>query len=67
MIARLTLPFTILFMVLGSLLFFNGIFHVLFYLIDDKPMLSGLRHLNWISLFLGIGIFYIGLLRMSRK
>lgn len=38
---------------IGSILLVNGLFHVSFYLLDDKALFEGLRYFNWLSLVLG--------------
>ena len=37
----------------GFLLFSNGVFHAVLYFFDDKAFLSGLRIINWLTLFIG--------------
>jgi uncharacterized membrane protein HdeD (DUF308 family) len=56
----------ILLVFIGSFLILNGLFHISMSLLDEKPILAGLRYLNWISLFLGALILYFGLKRVLR-
>ena len=66
MTARFTLPLMVLLVIVGGLLLCNGMFHAVLYLVDDKPVMSGLRYLNWISVFLGVALLYIGFTRLVR-
>jgi hypothetical protein len=51
---------------LGIMLFCNGAFHAVLYLFDDKPLFSGMRYLNWLSLFIGIACIVPGMSALLR-
>jgi len=56
-------------LILGFGLIANGLFHAIFYLLDDKALFAGMRYINWLCLFLGIPytIFLFKLLDKSKR
>jgi len=67
MTARLFDALWIIISIIGLGLILNGAIHSLIYLFDQKSIFQGLRILNWISLILGIGVFYFGFKKLDSK
>lgn len=66
MVAKIIPYFMVLTVLLGGILLCNGIFHIIMYVLDDSPVFSGLRYLNFISLALGAAMTYLSMRKLLK-
>ena len=43
-------------LIIGSLLFLNGLVHSFLYFFDEYALFQGLRYINWLTLVIGAGM-----------